>query len=354
MKIQFRKTALWACLAAMVVATIPASATMFTWSQTAGSNSNADATINYAEGQAPSTLNNSARAMMAAIAKFRDDLSGKLDTAGSSTAYTLTSNQVFTSLSDGIQAAFRLDETNGASPTLNVDSLGAKPLRLVSAVNLTGAELLAGAIYTATYDAGGDEWLIVGPVSANQVPPGATTAYAGATVPAGWLECDGTTGLNSVSDTTLAPLFTAIGTTYGGTGAADFDMPDCTGRVIAGKEASATRLTTAGSGIDGDTLGAAGGSQTHTLTEAQMPQHDHDAMTLNSGGNHDHNFPSGAFVGTDPSGGLTVGSGTGYTATASTDAFPSHSHSINHANEGSGAAHLNVQPTIVMLWIIKK
>ena len=103
--------------------------------------------------------------------KYRDDLSGKLDTSGTSTAYTLTSNQTFTSLSDGIQIAFRLDEANGASPTLNVDSLGAKPLRLASGADLAGAELTAGSIYTATYDVGGDEWLINDPaVSAQQIP----------------------------------------------------------------------------------------------------------------------------------------------------------------------------------------
>ena len=48
----------------------------FRWSKTANNNANADGTINWAEGQAPSTVNDSARAMMAAAAKYRDDIAG--------------------------------------------------------------------------------------------------------------------------------------------------------------------------------------------------------------------------------------------------------------------------------------
>jgi len=39
------------------------------WSRTAASNATADGSINWAEGQAPSTVNDSARAMMAAASK---------------------------------------------------------------------------------------------------------------------------------------------------------------------------------------------------------------------------------------------------------------------------------------------
>lgn len=48
--------------------------TMRFWSETAADNATADATINWAEGQAPSTVNNSARAEMAAVAtQYRVD-----------------------------------------------------------------------------------------------------------------------------------------------------------------------------------------------------------------------------------------------------------------------------------------
>ena len=59
----------------------------FKWSKTANNNANADGTINWAEGQAPSTVNDSARAMMAAAAKYRDDIAG-VTTGGTATANT--------------------------------------------------------------------------------------------------------------------------------------------------------------------------------------------------------------------------------------------------------------------------
>jgi fatty acid/phospholipid biosynthesis enzyme len=87
--------------------------------------------MNWQEGQAPSTVNDSARAMMAATAKYRDDIAGAIVTSGSSTAYTVSSYEVFDTLAHlgGQMIAFTPHTTNGATVTLNVDSLGAKPLR---------------------------------------------------------------------------------------------------------------------------------------------------------------------------------------------------------------------------------
>jgi hypothetical protein len=51
--------------------------TLYKWSQTASSDASADSTINWAEGQAPSSVNDSARAMMAATAKYRDDIAAR-------------------------------------------------------------------------------------------------------------------------------------------------------------------------------------------------------------------------------------------------------------------------------------
>lgn len=55
------------------------------------------------------------------------------------------------------------------------------------------------------------------------VPAGTIVAFAGATVPAGWLWCDG----SAISRTTYAPLFAAISTIYGaGDGNSTFNLPD--------------------------------------------------------------------------------------------------------------------------------
>ena len=116
-----------------------------------------------------------------------------------------------------------------------------------------------GALYVRYNDSNSTQWVPASPAaSGTTVPPGAIMDFAGAAAPSGWLLCQG----QSLSTTTYAALFAAIGYLYGGSGA-NFNVPDLGGRVTAGKETTATRLTTAGAGIDGATLGAAGGTQTH-------------------------------------------------------------------------------------------
>lgn len=133
-----------------------------TWSQTGATNSTADSNINWAEGQAPSSVNDSARNEMAVLAKWRDDNNGSLATAGTSTAYTLTTNTVFTSLAlmDNQTIAFTMNATSGATPTLNVDGLGAKVLRNVTGVALPTGALLSGSVWHATYDNSAGEWIL--------------------------------------------------------------------------------------------------------------------------------------------------------------------------------------------------
>ncbi len=131
------------------------------WSKTAATNNTADSAVNWQEGQAPSSVNDSARGMMAATAKWRDDLNGSVTTAGSSTAYTASSNQSFASLTAGIEIACQFDEDCGATVTLNVDGLGAKPLRSAAGVELVAGAIKAGSVHRATYfTSNSGEWLL--------------------------------------------------------------------------------------------------------------------------------------------------------------------------------------------------
>ncbi|HNV45933.1 MAG TPA: phage tail protein [Spirochaetota bacterium] len=63
------------------------------------------------------------------------------------------------------------------------------------------------------------------------IPAGTVMAYAGSTVPAGYLVCNG----SAVSRTTYADLFAAIGTMYGsGDGSTTFNLPDYRGMFLRG------------------------------------------------------------------------------------------------------------------------
>lgn len=133
-----------------------------TWSQTSASNATADSAIGWSEGQAPSSVNDSARAEMAVLAKWRDDNNGSITTGGTSTALTVTSNTVFTTLAlmDKQTIAFTMGTTSGAAPTLNVDGLGAKSLRNSTGVTLPTGALLSGSVVHATYFNTAGEWLL--------------------------------------------------------------------------------------------------------------------------------------------------------------------------------------------------
>ena len=232
------------------------------WSRTAESNSTADSSINWAEGQAPSTVNNSARAMMTAAAKFRDDISGAIVTGGTSTAYTVTSYQAFDTLANmnGAMIAFTPHTTSGATVTLNVDGLGAKPLRLSPGVELPAGTLIQGTPYVATYFNSAAEWILQG-LAGNpyNIPLG------------GMLEFTGTTAPNSsfvlpygqpISRSIYAAYFAMVGTTYGAGDGSTFNVIDKRGRVSAGKDdmggTSANRLTNQSGGIEWRFAGGSG------------------------------------------------------------------------------------------------
>ena len=163
--------------------------TVFTWSTTAATNATADGTINWAEGQSPSSVNDSSRAEMAAVAKYRNDHAGTLTTGGTSTAYTLTSNQVFTSLStmNGQSLRIKFNATNGASPTLNVDSLGAKGIQVPAGTAVGTGAIVANTVHDLVYDNANACWVLIGPSpSALIAPAGTVMIFRQTAAPTGW------------------------------------------------------------------------------------------------------------------------------------------------------------------------
>jgi hypothetical protein len=137
---------------------------VYKWSKTAASNATADSTISWAEGQAPSTVNDSSRAEMAAVAMWRDDISGTITTGGSSTAYTVTTNSVFSTaaLMSGAMITFIPHTTSGAAPTLAVDGLTARAINAATGVAVATGALVEGTPYTVTYIHASTEFILHG------------------------------------------------------------------------------------------------------------------------------------------------------------------------------------------------
>lgn len=157
-------------------------------------------------------------------------------------------------------------------------------------------------------------------------PSATVVTLASATVPTGWLLCDGTQYQTSV----YPELANAINYAFGGSGAV-FNVPDFRGRVVVGKAASGTFAA----------LNNNGGAETHTLSVAEMPSHNHTQDA------HSHTVLLSSAAG-GSSGYSRNGAGHSLeNAGTTTSAQPGIS------STGGGGAHNNLQPYRVANFIIK-
>jgi hypothetical protein len=152
------------------------------WSTTATSNQNSDNNINWVEGQAPSTLNDGARAMMAVLAAWRQDTSGQGVTTGGPVhfAYTTVASSTLGQATPstpltGMQLTLTFNTGPTVNPDLAVDGGTAFPLKLGGAAPVSGA-LTTATPYHITFDGAnwdlGDFYPVpfTGNVSTGQLP----------------------------------------------------------------------------------------------------------------------------------------------------------------------------------------
>jgi microcystin-dependent protein len=149
----------------------------------------------------------------------------------------------------------------------------------------------------------------------NFVPAGCIMMWSTTSAPTGWLLCDGNT-FSSIDYPALANL---LQDTYGIHSGTNYYKPNMCGRVPVGRDAAQTEF---------DTLGETGGAKTHTLSVAEMPEH-----------THGYSKPTAKVYSYDD-----VGSREYYTdgQTGSTT-----------DSKGNGNAHNNLQPYLVLNYIIK-
>ncbi|GLH77481.1 hypothetical protein SSBR45G_23890 [Bradyrhizobium sp. SSBR45G] len=328
--------------------------TLYRWSQTASADATADPTINWSEGQAPSSINDSARAMMAATAKYRDDIAGALTTTGTSTAYAVTSNQQFDTLPhlNGQIIAFTPHVTNGTPVTLNVDSLGAKPVRSAPNADLLPGTIIQGTPYVVVYNHVDGSFYLHGFYgNPYNIPLAAGLDFWGTTAPN---SCFAFPYGQAISRITYATLFAVVGTTYGGgDGSTTFNLPDLRGRVIACPDnmggTTANRLVAGSMAAFRHSLGGAGGEDAHTLTISEIPAHIHNNTLSDPSHAHasSHSgvalaYQGASSIGITGSSALQIAANVAFGISASTTGI-----TLNNASQGGGQAHNVVQPTIL-------
>lgn len=156
---------------------------------------------------------------------------------------------------------------------------------------------------------------------------GEVRMFGGNVVPTGWMACDG----QLLSTATYPQLFAVIGNRFGGDGVSTFALPDVRGR--------APLHPGQGPGLTSRQLGESGGVEGYALGVAEIPAHAHTLRASTLNGSSD-----------DPAGGVPA-------RTAAAIPQFGASADVNLAagavaNAGGGQPHNNMQPYLVVKFII--
>ena len=299
----------------------------------------------------PSTVNDSARALMAVLASTYKDTTGQIDTTGIADVYLFDAKANFSALVNGLMIRPRFHIENTGATTISVDALGSRKIRVIDGDgkrDITAGELLTNGIYTLIYrtdlDGGAGGWYCpdavssstpadgsvatamlsdgavttikladeavnaakidggdatairsaIGAISSSDVPSsipvGTILSFAGSTLPTGFLKCNG-----AVFDAgTYADLNTVLG---GNT------LPDMRGEFLRGLDD--------GRGIDsGRTSGSSQGEdyKSHSHGPGSLK---FTASTHTSGGNIYYSIPK-----TNSNGPINISMNSGSTSSA--------------------------------------
>ena len=197
-----------------------------TWSTTAASN-NATPPNGFPEGMAPSTVNDAAREVMAAVARYRSDTDGVNTSSGTNTI-TLSASRTMTAYAQGDLYTFKAGGTNTGATTLNVDSLGAKDVQFNGAA-CTGGEIVSGLMYSVVYD--GTQFQLL---NASSYPAIDITTLEVTNIKAK----DGTAALTIANSTGVVTIASSVLTTT------DINGGTIDGATIGGSSAGAGTFTT--------------------------------------------------------------------------------------------------------------
>ncbi|USP02861.1 tail fiber protein [Bartonella taylorii] len=261
---------------------------IYDWSLTADQNANSDSMINWAEGQPPSSVNDSARVMMQRIREYLADNGGSLDSKfivngkEQTTSILLTTVSSIAKYKNDIIIRFKARGMNIGTTTINMNNIGAKPLYKATStgiVPLTGGELQTGGIYEIVYNDGAstkglEGWYLLNPTpipppKVETFPCGFIATFAMQEVPNGWLLCDGAT----YERKDYPQLFKAIGDKWGKDSDTTFKVPDFRGVFLRGfDDGRGLDRSRKFADIQQDCLK----SHTHVATIEEAGQHTHE------------------------------------------------------------------------------
>jgi microcystin-dependent protein len=166
---------------------------------------------------------------------------------------------------------------------------------------------------------------------------GSIVLFAGNFAPRGWAFCDG----SILSIAQNAALFSILGVTYGGNGTNNFALPDLRSRVPVHANNGQ-----AGPGQQAVQLGESAGTNTLTLTSANLPQHTHGTLINKT-----------IATTNDPTGGVLAIANypdptTGDPIAVNVYAATSAGQAANITPTGAGAPVSNMQPYLGLNYII--
>lgn len=269
---------------------------IYDWSIIASENAYVDESINWAEGQPPSSVNDSARVMMQRIKEYLLDNGGGIETQftvdreNKRTSLRLATKSFFDTYMDGIVVRFKAQGVNSGITNISLNQLPPKPTYMATSegiMPLKGGEIQKGGLYELVYayDIAGknaDGWFLTNPtIKLPEIPPfpplpesfssGFIGTFATEKIPSGWLLCDG----KEYSRKNYANLFAVLGETWGkGDGQTTFNVPDLRGMFLRGLDS--------GKEIDkGRLLGS--------RQEESFKSHTHEGKT-DSTGKHQHSL----------------------------------------------------------------